>query len=106
MPDSTMDMPDEGDSSNQISSGDELPVKIDTLSVDGQRPEIGDHVEVKVEGTVKSIQDDCAYVTLEKANDQPIENPKSAQEPDENDLMAASMAADRAGLAPGGGYGP
>jgi hypothetical protein len=98
---------DPGDSSgasdHQIEMGDELPVKIDTLSLDGTQPEVGDDVEVKVKGKVSRIRDDCAYVTLETANDEPIENPAKQPEDDQG-MMDMAQKADMGGVPVGGGY--
>jgi hypothetical protein len=68
-----MQMPDDENGKEYVQTGDELPVKLDTLMVGGQRPEVDDHVEVTVAGTISQIIDDCAYVKLETANDEPIE---------------------------------
>ena len=59
-------------SGDAVKIGSELPVPIDTLLLDGIRPEMGDRVTVEVAGTISSIRDECAYVKLETANDQPI----------------------------------
>ncbi len=101
-----MDDPAGGDQAgDNVEMGDELPVKLDTLSLGGTQPEIGDDVEVKVKGKVTRIRDDCAYVALETANDEPIENP-AAQPEDQSadDLMSMSANADAAGTPVGGGY--
>jgi|ERR1041385_227189 hypothetical protein len=92
-----IDDPNEGYEDNQISPGDELPVKIDTLSLDGTQPEVGDSVEVTVKGKVTRIRDDCAYVSIETANNEPIENPPSQPEDKmtEDALMAMADKADQ-----------
>lgn len=98
--DNSIDDPAEESSQeeNQISAGMELPVKIDTLSVDGTQPEIGDDVEVKVTGTVKRIRDDCAYVAIDKANNEPIENPPAQPEDMTHDnMLAMAQQADQQG---------
>jgi hypothetical protein len=101
MPDASMPMPDTGDEPIQI--GDELPVKLDTMMVGGERPRVNDQVEVTVGGTVSRIVDDCAYVTLETANSEPIETKKPAQE--EGDLDEMSRGMDMMGAPIGGGGG-
>src|SRR5690348_16845339 len=85
---------------DNVEQGDELPVKIDTLAIGGTQPEVGDEVEVKVKGKITRIRDDCAYVALETANGDPIENPPSQPEDDtsEDDLMAMSQKADESGM--------
>ena len=106
MADTTLDNPDQGGSGKEpINAGDELPVKIATLEADGNQPEIGDEVTVEVKGTVSRIRDDCAYVTVETVNDEPIENP--AEQPEdkamnEDQLMQMSQQADQQGSSPYG----
>jgi hypothetical protein len=89
------------DENEPIQIGDELPVKIDTLMVGGERPSVGDDVEVKVSGTVSRIIDDCCYVKLETANDEPIETPQGDQE-EQQDLDQQSAMADQQGIPVGG----
>lgn len=100
MPDASMPMPDNGQD-EPIQIGDELPVKLDTMMVGGERPEVDDQVEVTVGGRVSRIIDDCAYVTLETANHEPIEQKPAAQE--ESDLQDMSQQMDVNGPPVGGG---
>jgi hypothetical protein len=105
MPDETLDNPEEETSTSDeyIKAGDELPVKIDTLAIDGSQPEIGDEVTVKVKGTVARIRDDCAYVTLQTANNEPIHNPaKQPEDMGEEDMMRMAESADLSGSSPYG----
>jgi len=74
MADESVPMPDD-DQDEPIQQGDELPVKLDTLMVGGERPNVGDQVDVKVSGTISRIIDDCAYVSVDQANDNDIEKP-------------------------------
>jgi hypothetical protein len=104
MPDASMPMP-EGASDEPIQIGDELPVKLDTLEVGGERPEVDDHVEVTVGGRITRIIDDCAYVSVETANNEQIEKPKGDQE-EENALGALGQQMDAMGSAPGMGLTP
>jgi hypothetical protein len=99
MPDDSMQMPD-NEAQEPIQVGDELPVKLDTLMVGGERPAVDDHVEVTVGGTVSRIIDDCAYVKVETANDQQIETPKGDQEG--QDLAQQSRQLDMMGATIGG----
>jgi hypothetical protein len=101
MPDASMPMP-AGSKDEPIEVGDELPVKLDTMMVGGERPEVDDHVEVTVAGRISRIIDDCAYVTLETANDQTIETPKGDQG-EEDDLSALTQQMDLSGSPMGGG---
>jgi len=100
--DDSMSMP-ENESQEPVQRGDELPVKLDTLMLGGERPSVGDQVDVKVTGTVSRIIDDCAYVTLDTANDEPIETPAGDKE--EEDLSSQSSQADMMGM-PIGGMAP
>ena len=102
MPDASMPMPD-NEQNEPIQVGDELPVKLETMMVGGERPEVDDQVEVTVGGKVSRIIDDCAYVTLETANHEPIEQKKPAQE--ESDLQDLSRQMDVMGPPVGGGGG-
>jgi hypothetical protein len=102
MSDPSMPMP-EGARDEPIQIGDELPVKLDTLEVGGERPEVDDEVEVRVRGPISRIIDDCAYVKLQTANDEEIETKPMAQE--EEDLGALSRQADMMGTPVGGGGG-
>jgi hypothetical protein len=91
-----IDNPDTGNGDqpgDNVEAGDELPVKIDTLSLDGTQPEVGDEVEVKVKGKVTRIRDDCAYVAIETANDNPIENPPDQPQDDMSEQGMMDMAA-------------
>lgn len=106
MADESIDNPEEETSegsSEYIKAGDELPVKMDTLSIDGSDPEVGDDVEVKVKGRVSRIRDDCCYVEIQTANDEPIENPaKQPEDMGEADMMKMAEAADLQGSSPYG----
>lgn len=101
MPDTSMPMPD-NEQDEPIQVGDELPVKLDTMMVGGERPEVDDQVEVTVSGRVTRIIDDCAYVALEKANNEEIE---SKMPPQEADLRQMSEQMDQTASSPiSGGY--
>lgn len=99
--DTTLESP--STSNETIRPGSDLPVKLDTLLVDGIRPDKGDSVEVTVKGTVSKIVDDCAYVSLETANDEPIEDKSSEmKEQSEDDLMSMAEKADMGTVSPYG----
>lgn len=51
----------------------ELPVNLDTLSIDGTVPSVGDPVKLIVKGNVTRVVNKCAYVKPETINDQPME---------------------------------
>ena len=106
MPDESMPMP-ENESEEPIQIGDELPVKLDTLELGGERPNVGDQVDVKMSGVVSRIIDDCAYVKVENANDNPIETPAGDQQAghaEEDDMAQQAYQADMSGIPIGGGY--
>ena len=75
-------------------SGNELPVALDALATsDGTTPSVGDDVEVKVQGKVSSINGDCAYVTPETCNGQPVPD-EGEGDMSGDDLMQAAQSAD------------
>lgn len=106
--DSSMPMPG-GDSEKEILQPDtDIPVRLDSLEADGTRPSVGDQVTIKIDGTVKSIKDDCAYISPDKVNDTDLEEILAEHEnQDEDGLMERLTAqADQAGTPIGGGdYG-
>lgn len=71
MADESMQVPPE--EPDYLQPDTEIPVRLETLEADGVRPEVGDMVTVRVEGTVKSIKNDCAYVLTDKINDIDLE---------------------------------
>lgn len=85
----------------------EIPVKLETLEADGVRPRVGDSVTVRIEGTVKSIENDCAYVLCDAINDIDLEEilaEHAASDENEEGLMRRiASQADQFGAA-GGGY--
>jgi hypothetical protein len=50
----------------------EIPVRLDSLEADGTRPKVGDDVTVKVDGTVKRIENDYAFISTTAVNDTDI----------------------------------
>lgn len=96
-------MDDNSISSGGGSSSDDLAAKIDSLEIDGTRPEVGDRVELKVSGSVSKIIDDCVYVTPEEINGTPVADlPKDDEMESEPDLGAMASAADSQGMGLGG----
>ena len=79
MADSSVNPPD---STDEMSSATEFPVPIETLAIDGTRPQIGDNVDFKVSGTVTRMVNDVAYVKPSTVNDQPL--PAPVIEPDDS----------------------
>ena len=74
------------DSDATQGAGDkDLHVSVATLEIDGVRPAVGDHVDVKVGGTIRKLVDDTAFVTPETINDQPMPQDQSTSD---EDLMA------------------
>jgi hypothetical protein len=51
----------------------EIPANIDTLTIDGTEPAIGDQVKLVVKGSVTRVVNKVAYVKPETVNDQPME---------------------------------
>jgi len=82
----------------EVESGEDIPVHLDSLTIDGVRPETGDLVTLKVKGPVTKIVDEVVWVKPETVNDLP----KVSATPDvtqDEELMAAAAKMD--GL-PGG----
>jgi hypothetical protein len=107
MADESMQSPP-GDDSNMLQPDTEIPVKIDSLEADGTRPAVGDEVTVKIIGTVKSIEDDCVYVTPEQINDTDINEILAEHGGQNEDAMMEKLTkqADMGNLSGGyGGYG-
>ena len=50
----------------------ELPVDIDSITIDGTQPEVGDSVDLKVTGSITRLVNGTAYVRPETVNDQPM----------------------------------
>ena len=84
----------------------EIPVRIDSLEVDGTRPQVGDTVTIKIDGTVKSIQDNCAYISPENVNDTDLNELLAEHGNQDEDSMMERMAsqADQMGTPLGSGY--
>jgi hypothetical protein len=105
MADESMQMP--GGTDDTILQPDtEIPVKLDSLEADGTRPSVGDEVTVKIIGTVKSIKDDCCYVTPEQINDTDLEEILAEHGAQDEDAMMERMTrnADMGQMPSGGGY--
>ena len=68
----------------------ELPASVDSLSIDGTAPQVGDSVEVKVKGTVTRVVNDMAYIKPETINDTPMPAAPLEPSPDvgEGDRLA------------------
>jgi hypothetical protein len=88
MADEAMQMPPES-GSDVIGLDDEIPVHLDSLEADGVRPRVGDTVTLRVEGTVKRIENDCAYVAPDAINDTDLAEILAEHgEQDEDSLMS------------------
>ena len=107
-------MADESLQSDPAESGDnmlqpdtEIPVKLESLEADGVRPKVGDSVTIRVEGTVKSIENDCAYVLCDAINDTDLEEILAEHAPQNEDSMMEKLTrnADMGQMPSGGGYG-
>jgi hypothetical protein len=87
------------DPNGEIDNGD-IPVVLDTLTIDGTNPKVGDSVDLKVQGRITEIKNATAFVKAETVNDQPLPSEQKDQPDDKEALMAMAGAAD----ASGGGY--
>lgn len=79
----------------------DLQVKVDTLSIDGTNPEVGDQVEVKVKGSVTKVLNGTAFVKPEMVNDMPVED----NMPDEAETPADNLGSMAANADASGSYG-
>lgn len=88
------------DTSDESLANAEFPVPLDTLSVDGTNPAVGDTVSAKIGGTVTRIVNDMAYVKPETVNGEPLPKPPIAPNPavdEKTRLMNLSKQADASG---------
>ena len=88
---------DEGTSD---AGNEDIPVVLDTLTIEGVNPKMGDSVDIKVSGTISKIVNQTAWVTPVTANDQPLPT-DTTDAPTDQDLMAAAGQHD---MASGMGY--
>src|SRR5580765_6300943 len=90
---------------NMLQPDTEIPVKLDSLEADGTRPSVGDEVTVKITGTVKSIENDCCYVTPEQINDTDIDEILAEHGGQDEDAMMERLTrqADMGQMGMGGG---
>lgn len=78
----------------------EIPVSVDSLAIGDTAPEVGDHVTIKVEGSVTRIVNGQAYVRPDTVNDQPLEKPMIKPDPMQAEgdrLRKMSMMSDSQG---------
>lgn len=104
MADESMQVPPE--EKEYLQPDTEIPVKLDSLEADGVRPRVGDSVTVRIEGTVKSIENDCAYVLCDAINDTDLEEilAEHAIEDTDDAMERLTRNADLGGTPMGGGY--
>jgi hypothetical protein len=96
-----------GDDNDVLEPDTEIPVRLDSLEADGTRPEVGDTVTIKVDGTVKKIENDYAYIHTDAINDTDLNDilAETQQDGDGEDAMMQRMTsqADQQGMPLGGG---
>lgn len=63
--------PDAGQA-DTMSENVELPVDVQSLSIDGISPQVGDQVDLRVSGDVTRIVNNMVYVKPTTINDQPM----------------------------------
>jgi hypothetical protein len=105
MADESLQTPDE---ENEILDPEtEIPVRLDSLEADGTRPEVGDTVTIKIDGTVKKIENDYAYVNTDAVNDTDINDILADQQSDdeggEDAMRRLTSQADQMGTPMGSG---
>jgi D-alanyl-D-alanine carboxypeptidase len=105
MADESMQVPNEP--KEYLQPDTEIPVKLDSLEADGVRPRVGDSVTIRIEGTVKSIENDCAYVLADAINDTDLEEILAEHGAQNEDAMMEKLTkqADMGQMGPGGQYG-
>ena len=105
--DSSMPMPGDDSANDMLQPDTDIPVKLDSLEADGQRPAVGDQVTVKIDGSVNRIENDCAYVTPEKVNDTDLDEILAEHGNQDEDGMMERMTrqADQSGTPMGADYG-
>jgi hypothetical protein len=94
-------MPDSQKESDTMSENVELPVDLDSLSVDGTVPQVGDQVDCKVSGSVTRVVNKTAYVKPETINDQPLPATPIEPSPDVSEGERLKNLSDQAGSIPG-----
>ena len=112
MADESMQSDPAAGESDTIDTDTQIPVRLDSLEADGTRPAVGDSVTVKLEGTVKKIENDYAYVQVDAINDTDIneilaDTGDSGDTDDEGMMRKLATQADMGqalGMG-GGGYG-
>jgi hypothetical protein len=84
MADESLQVPEE--SQDLLDPETEVPVRLDSLEADGTRPAVGDDVTIKIDGTVKRIENDYAFISTTAVNDTDI-----------NDILADNQEGDEGG---------
>ena len=106
MADEAMQMPPDDGSDDILQPETQIPVSLDSLEADGTRPKVGDSVTLKVDATVKKIEDNYAYVLPDTINDQDINEIVADTQPQDEDAMMERMTRNAdMGQMPSGGYG-
>src|SRR5476649_1816218 len=90
---------DSGSGTGTPSNGDtqgDLPVTLDTLSIDGTPPAQGDQVDVKVTGTISKVVNGTAWIKPAMVNGQPMPPDKADAKVTDDQLMQAAQKHDMA----------
>ena len=91
-----MDTSIDSGTSDGDTQGD-LPVSLDTLTVDGTNPSVGDPIDLKVSGKVTKIVNKTVWVSPEMVNDQPMPADQTDAPQTDEQFMAAAQRADSGG---------
>lgn len=91
------------DSGTETETNEDIPVVLDTLTIEGVTPKMGDAVDLKVSGTISKIVNQTAWVTPTTVNDQPMPTDQT-DAPSNDDLMSAAGQMDAANPMMGRGY--
>ena len=70
-----------GQSSDTNVANVELPIPVDTITIGGIAPEVGDSVKIKATCTIVRTTNGIAWGRIETINDQPVEAPVVEPDP-------------------------
>lgn len=79
-----------------VGDNSELTADVSSLSIDGTDPEVGDHVEFKVGGTVKQVVNGVATITAETINGTPMPSEPSVADSGADDSSQLGQMAQMA----------
>jgi hypothetical protein len=106
MADESLQSPPDDGGDELLQPETQIPVSLDSLEADGTRPKVGDSVTLKVDATVKKIEDNYAYVLPDAINDQDINEIVADTQPQDEDAAMERLTRNAdMGQMPGGSGG-